>query len=46
MSENNEEIEDYAAQNHEMLNTLEATTQLCLEVKYQISRTETCYTMF
>ena len=28
ISENNEDIEDYAAQDHEVLNTMEATTVL------------------
>ena len=32
MSENNEEIETYAAQNLEMLNTKEATTELCFQI--------------
>ena len=31
VSENNEEIETYAAQDHEMLNTMEATTELWLK---------------
>ena len=29
ISENNENIEDYASQDHEMLNTMEATTDFC-----------------
>ena len=31
MIENNEEIENYAAQECEVLNTMEATTELCSE---------------
>ena len=29
ISDNNEDIEDYAAQDHEMLNTMEATADFC-----------------
>ena len=31
ISENNENIEDYASQNHEMLNTMEATTDFLFQ---------------
>ena len=31
MSEKNEEIENYAGQDCEMLNTMEATTELCFQ---------------
>ena len=33
ISENNEDIEDYASQDHKMLNTMEATTHFCATTK-------------
>ena len=34
ISKNNEDIEDYATQDHEMLNTMEATANFCLQSSY------------